>query len=268
MLYKGETVRLLRDIPEVAFPLHFEGTVSDIVRNQAGSPVAVKIEFYRNSKSLVHTIPFDAVELVISSPPPCTGVFWGLQKTSQQLIESAVDAMLDYGFSMREGPNVLQLHYNREERFWEKQDRFFDATGAHVVTAASAWDGCLVAFSGGQRFHLEFHFAGRAAPYVLLHQRYESLEEQRRETHNAMTLMRVLSAVYSALGAECCAMPVAGNWMMDQSWNSLLQQPYFPDFFLLPQSRMPETIPPLYRATQLANRAGSAHRVTGKVQPW
>jgi hypothetical protein len=267
LLYKGETVRLLREISEAALPLHSEGTVSNVVRNEEGYPLGVQVEFYTNSKSRVHTIPFDSVELVLSSAPPCTGVFWGLQKTPQQLLENAMHAILDYGFSMREGLNVLQLHYNREERFWEKQDRFSDATGAHVVTAGPAWDGCLVAFSGRQRFHLEFRFAGRAAPYVLLHERYESLEEQRRETHNAMTLMRVLAAVYGALGAEYCAMPVAGNWLMDQSWNSLLQQPYFPDFFMLPQSRMPETVPSLYRATKLMNERAVLTSLPVKFSP-
>lgn len=250
MLYKGETVRLVREFADPVLPLHAEGTIVDVVRNENG-PWEIQVEFYLNSKYLLHTVPFDSVELVLGTPPGCTGVFWSLQKPPQQFIEDSLNAMLDKNFGMRQGPNVVQLHYNREERFWEKQDRFGDATGAHVATAAATWDGCVVAFSGRQRYHLEFRLAGREAPYILIHQRFESFEEQRRETHHAMSLMRLMLNLYFATGADYCALPVAGNWLMDQSWNSLLQQPYFPDFFILPQSRLPAKIPELYRAMNL-----------------
>jgi hypothetical protein len=38
---------------------------------------------------------------------------------------------------------------------------------------------------------------------------------------------------------------------MDESWDSLLQQPYYPDLFIIPQSKLPRELPPLYRAGKL-----------------
>jgi len=66
-----------------------------------------------------------------------------------------------------------------------------------------------------------------------------------------MLLLRVLLNLYHAMGAECCALPVADNWLMDESWDSLLQQPYYPDLFILPQAKLPAPLPPVYRAQPL-----------------
>ena len=141
MLYAGETVRLIRELPDIPVPLHTEGTVVSIVRNEEGSPLGANVNFYVNSKSLAHMVPLDSVQLVISSTGGCTGVFWGLGKPRQKMIEDVMHVVLDYGFEMREGINVQQLRYNHEDRFWQKQDRLSDPTGAQVVTAAPAWDG-------------------------------------------------------------------------------------------------------------------------------
>jgi hypothetical protein len=189
--------------------------------------------------------------LLIFTTGACTAVFWDLQNVSAALIKDVLHGMLDRGFEMRPGINVVQLHYHQNERFWQQGDQFEDATGARVVTAAPAWDGCIVAFSGPQRVELEFRFRGRD-PYVLLHQPWESYQKQRITTPPAMTLLRLLLDLYGQLEAQCCAIPVAGNWLMDESWNSLLQQPYFPDLFIIPQSAMPSQVPPLFRATRLA----------------
>ena len=252
MLYVGETVRLVRELPELLLPVHTEGIVTRIIRSDEGSPLAAEINFYPNSKSQTHTVPFDSVELVISSTGGCTGVFWDLGKPREQLIESAMNAVLDQGFGMRQGLNGRQLRYNRDDRFWENQDRFSDASGAYIVTAAPSWDGCIIAFSGRERYHLEFRLGGRREPYVLLHQRFETYHEQRQTTHPAMRLLRLMYSLLSALEATCCAVPIADNWLRDESWSSLLQPPYFPDLFIVPESNLPAPLPVGFRSQKLA----------------
>ena len=253
MLYKGERVRLLGDLPEHGLNKHTEGHVVDVHRNNENQPSAAEVCFYAGSQSVTAVVPLDTVELAISSGNSgCTAVFWGLEENSR-LIESAVHRMLDHGFEMRQGLNVMQLNYDRSERFWRDGDRLDDATGAQAVVAGPAWDGCIVAFSGRQRFELEFRLRGRRPPYVMLHQRWETYEEQRLTTPPAMTLLRILLNLYETLRAEYCAVPVASNWLMDEEWRSLLQQPYFPDLFVIPQSQVPAELPPLYRAQRLVN---------------
>jgi len=202
---------------------------------------------------VTETIPFDSLEPVVTQFHGCTGVLWGLAKSAQQIVEEAVHAMLDHGFEMRQGLNVMRLDYHRQDRFWRAGERLSDPTGAHVATAGLSWDGCIVAFSGHQGFHLEFRLHGRRPPYVLLHERYEAFQEQRLSTPPAMLLLRVLLNLYSATGAEGCAMPVAHAWLMDESWDSLLQQPFFPDLFVIPGSKVPAQLPPLYRAQRLTD---------------
>lgn len=267
MFYSGDTVRLVGEISEHAMPAHLEGTVREVVRNEDGGPVAARVEFYINSKYVTQTVPLDSIEPVISSGFGHCGVFWGLQKPPEQFIEDAMNAMLDSGFEMRRGPNVLQLRYNREDRFWGKQDRITDPTGAQVVTNASLWDGCIVAFSGTQRFHLEFRIAGRHGPCVLIHERFEAYYEHRLKTHSAMVLMRLMFRLSGALNATFCAMPVAGNWLMDESWDSLLQQPFFPDFFIVPQARVPDDLPPLFRTQKMTDGSAVLTSLPVKFSP-
>lgn len=251
MLYKGDTVRLVRELPDLKLEKHQEGTVTGIRHSEDGHVLEAEVRFYTGSGALTETLPFDAVELVIEQFHDCTAVLWRLEESPQQIVEQAMHAMLNHGFEMRQGPNVMRLDYSREDRFWRKGERSSDATGAHVVVAAPAWDGCIVAFSGRQRFHLEFRLQGRRPPCVLLHQRYEAYQEQRASTPPAMTILRVLLNLCNATRAECCALPVAGTWMMDESWDSLLQQPFFPDLFLVPRSKVPEPLPPLFRMQRL-----------------
>lgn len=253
MFYQGEKVRVVRALPEFALEKHMEGTVSRVCRGEQGQPLAVEIDFYSTGSRRTVELPLDAVELVIDSAGGCAAVFWRLEKDAPALIADALHALLDHGFEMRQGLNVMQLAYDSASRVWKRGERLSDPTGAQAAVAAETWDGCLVAFSGLQRFTLEFRLRGRRPPYVMLHQRWENYDEQRRTTHLAMTLLRVLLNLFAAVGAESSAVPVASNWLMDEDWDSLLQQPYFPDLFIIPQSKLPEPLPPLYRAQPLVN---------------
>ncbi|MBZ5522575.1 MAG: DUF4926 domain-containing protein [Acidobacteriia bacterium] len=240
MLYTGDTVRLLRELPEPALAQGCEGTVVEIQRSEEGYPLAAVVQFHGHPSRVTAAIPMDALELVIDSVGPCTAVFWGLILPPEEVVEGCMHAMMDHGHEMRGGLNVQRLRYDAEERFWRREEKLRDASGAHVATSAPVWDGCLVAFSGWQRLHLEFRLHGRRPPYLLLHERYEPLEEQRRTTQPAMTLLRLMASIYNAAGADYAAIPVADNWVVDESFDSLLKPPYFPDLFLLPQASIPE----------------------------
>jgi len=255
VLHTGDTVRLVREFPEMKLSKHQEGTVENILRSEDGHILGAEVRFYSADGSTTETIPFDALEPVVTQFHGCTGVLWGLGKSAQQIVEEAMHAMLDHGFEMRQGLNVMRLDYVRQDRFWRARtrDRLSDATGAHVATTSLYWDGAIVAFSGRQNFHLEFRLRGRQPPCVLLHERYEVYQEQRLSTPPAMSLLRMFLNLYSAVGAECCAMPVAHAWIVDESWDSLLQQPFFPDLFVIPGSKVPAQLPPLYRAQRLTD---------------
>ena len=252
MFYKGETVRLLRALPEFDLEKDVQGYIVGIRRGDGGEPLAAELQIFAGGQEVMAEVPLDAIELVISTGG-CTAVLWQLEKIAPALIEEAVHSLLDYGLEMRVGVNIMQLTYNRPLGVWERGEWLSDPTGAQAVVAGSNWDGFAVAFSGPQRYMLEFRVRGRRPPYVLLHQRWEIYEEQRRTTHPAMTLLRLLLALASALEAEFCAVPVAGNWLVDEDWDSLLVQPYYPDLFIIPKYRLPDPLPPLYRAQPLVN---------------
>jgi len=269
MFYRGDNVRLLREIPEVAVPRDSVGSVVDIQRGPEREPLGVIVQFYQGGSAVRLTLPWptDALELVIGPLGGCTAVFWGLAKPPEAIIEGAMHGILDHGYEMREGSNLQRLRYDAEERFWRREERLTDTTGARVVAAGPAWDGCLVAFSGRQRLHLEFRLRGRVPPYVLLHQRYESLAEQRQSTAPAMSLMRLLFNVYAGVGAEYAAIPVADNWLTDENFDSLLRPPYFPDLLVLPRSYVPEQLPPLFRTATLHNQKAILTALPVKFSP-
>ena len=254
MFYKGDSVRLVRGASESGLPQHAEGTVTNVRRDPGGSPVGAEVQFFVEGHSVVAELPLDALELVVTGAGGCSAVFWRLRKSTELLIHEAVSTMLgtpDQGFKMRQGLNLMQLIYDQQNRFWRKGERFSHESGDDVMAAGSGWDGCVVAFSGRQRFELEFRLRGRRLPYVFLHQRWETYNEQRLTTHPAMTLLRILLNLCQALGADCCAIPVAGNWLMDEDWDSLLRQPYFPDLFIIPESSLPAELPTLFRSQRL-----------------
>lgn len=253
MFYSGETVRLLRAIPECALPQYSEGRVTGVQRDQEGAPTAVEIEFYQDSRTVKTEAPFDAVELVIaSSGLGPTAVLWGIEERPEELIAAAMHSMLDSGFLMRDGLNVARLYYDRDERWWKWGEKHTDPAGALVIASGPAWDGCVVAFSGPQRFHLEFRLQGRGQAVILLHEREEARAKQAQTTAPAMSLLKVLMNLWEDTGASCCAFPVADPWLMDEDWRSLLREPLYPDLFLLPEKEIPKGRPEEFRLIRLS----------------
>src|SRR5262249_37021715 len=147
-----------------------------------------------------------------------------------------------------------RLYYDRDERWWKWGEKISDPTGAHVVTSAPAWDGCVAAFSGEQRFHLEFRLQGRGEAVLLLHERNAAYGEQAVKTEMAMTLTRVLMNLFEAVDARYCAFPVADPWLMDEDWKSLLRTPLYPDFFILPEGELPQSVSAPFRVIQLTRK--------------
>ena len=249
-------MRLLRELPESGLPQYMEGTVTAVPQPEDGQPRAVEVRFYRNGEAVDVSLPFADVELVIEQSLLFrTAVFWALQEPRDKLIELAINSLLDRGFLMRDGLNVARLHYDRDDRWWKWGEKMMDPTGALAVTSASAWDGCVVAFSGRQRFHLEFRLCGRGDPVIFLHERDATYAEQVKATESAMSLARVLMNLSSVLGARYCAFPVADPWLQDEDWQSLMRPPLYPDFFMLPEKALPQGLPG-FRCIQLTeNRA-------------
>jgi hypothetical protein len=256
LLYSGETVRLLRELPESALPQYKEGTIAAVPPPTDGESRTVEVRFYRNGEAFTVSLPFADVELVIEQSLLFrTAVFWALQKPHDKLVELAINSLLDSGFLMRDGLNVARLYYDRNDRWWKWGEKMIDPTGALVVTSAPAWDGCVVAFSGRQRFHLEFRLRGRGDPVIFLHEREAAYADQVNATEPAMALARVLMNLSKAIGARYCAFPVADPWLEDEDWKSLLRPPLYSDFVMLPETELPEEIPG-FRAIRLReNRA-------------
>jgi len=252
MFYRGETVRLLRE--ESGLPRYFDGRVAEVRRNEQGEPVSVEIEFYRGAALEKAEVPLEAVELVVDSANlEQTAVLWGLEEPPDRLVEAAMHTMLDSGFLMRDGLNAARLHYDPKDRWWKWGERLMDPTGAQVATASAAWDGAVAAFSGRQRFHLEFRLQGRE-PAVLLHERHAAYEEQARTTAPAMSLMRVLLNLCGAAGARYCAFPVAQPWLWDEDWRSVLRPPLYPDFLMVPEKELPGSISTPFRLMRLTGK--------------
>jgi hypothetical protein len=252
VLYPGETIRLLRDLPESGLPRYFEASVAGVCRNEQGEVTTVEIQFYRDSHLMKAQVALEAVELVVaSSSLEQTAVLWEIEKPPEKLMEAAMHSMLDSGFLMRDGLNVARLHYDRDERWWKWGEKLVDATGAQVVAASSAWDGCVVAFSGRQRFHLEFRMQGRRGPVMMLHERTSTYLEQARSTAPAMALLRILAGLCGAARAGYCAFPVASPWLLDEDWKSLLRPPLYPDLLLMPENELPAGVSAPFRVMKL-----------------
>jgi hypothetical protein len=235
-LYLGETVSLLCDLAEAGLPKDAEGNVVRVVRDELDAAVAAEVSFHSSSRVVVATVPLSALQAVVSrAGQDRTAVFWGMGSPPAQFLEAAMHSILDRGFAMAEGLNVARLYYDRAERCWKLGERTADSTGA-LAASASSWDGAIVALAGYQGFQLECRLRGRGEAALLLHEREVAYTEQTRSVEPAMSLLRVLLNLYVAAGAQCCAFPVAGPWLIDEDWQSLLRPPYFPDFFLLPQT--------------------------------
>lgn len=237
-------MRLVRELPESALPQYTEGRVTAVPPSTEGEPRTVEVRFYRNGEAVTVSGPFADVELVIDrSLLFRTAVFWALQEPRDKLIELAINSLLDSGFLMRDGLNVAQLHYDSDDRWWKWGEKIMDPTGALAATSASAWDGCVVAFSGRQRFHLEFRLRGRGDPVIFLHEQDAAYAEQALATESAMSLARVLMNLASVVSARYCAFPVADPWLQDEDWQSLMRPPLYPDFFILPEKALPQALP-------------------------
>ena len=256
MLYPGDTVRLLRELPETALPQYKEGRVTAVPPPADGEPRTVEVRFYRNGDAVTVSLPFNDLELVIEQSILFrTAVFWTLHEPHNKLVELAINSLLDSGFLMRDGPNVARLSYDRDDRWWKWGEKISDPTGALAVTSSSTWDGCVVAFSGRQRFHLEFRLRGRRDPVIFLHEREAAYADQISATESAMSLARVIMNLSSVIGAQYCAFPVADPWLQDEDWQSLMRPPLYPDFFMLPETELPEGLPGFRGIKLTENRA-------------
>lgn len=249
--YLDETVRLLRQLPGVAVAAESEGTVTAVPQAEAST---VEVRFRTAGGAVQAVVPCDAIEPVISQAGlDRTAVFWGLEMEPEQLMEAALHSVLDSGLTLRAGLNVARLHYDPRERWWKWGERMTDASGARVAAAGHTWDGSIVALSGPERFHLEFRPHGPGQSAVLLHEQDAAYTEQARKTEASMGLARVLTSLYSDIAAEFCAFPVADPWLMDEDWRSLLLPPYYPDFFLLPETTCPAEVPGSFHAARLTH---------------
>lgn len=256
LFYPEDPVRLLRELPESGLPQHKEGRVTAVPPATEGEPRTVQVRFYRNAEQIIVSLPFEDVEPIIEQSFLFrTAVFWTLQKPCDKVVELAINSLLDSGFLMRDGLNVARLSYDRDDRWWKWGEKMADPTGALVVTSAPAWDGCVVAFSGRQRFHLEFRLRGRGDPVIFLHERDAAYAEQIMATEHAMSVARVLMNLSNAIGAGYCAFPVADPWLQDEDWQSLMRPPLYPDFFMLPETALPKELPGFRRIQLTENRA-------------
>lgn len=249
-------MRLVCELPESALPQYTEGRVTAVAPPIEGEPRIAEVRFYRDGEAVTVTLPFDDIELVIEQSLLFrTAVFWALEEPRERLVELAINSLLDGGFLMRDGLNVARLHYDRDDRWWKWGEKMVDPSGALTVTSASAWDGCVVAFSGRQRFHLEFRLRGRGDPVIFLHERDAVYTEQIMATESAMSIARVLMNLTSAVGARYCAFPVADPWLQDEDWQSLMRPPLYPDFFMLPETDLREELPGFREIRLMESRA-------------
>jgi hypothetical protein len=147
---------------------------------------------------------------------------------------------------------VARLSYLRHDRWWKWGDLIRDPSGAQAASLCPTWDGGVVAFSGAQRFQLEFRLKGRSGPCLLLHEREAAYAAQMQDTSAALELARVLMSLCIDTGARFCAFPVADAWLMDEQWTSLMRAPYYPDFLIAPETDFPHDYPQWFRAARLS----------------
>jgi hypothetical protein len=255
VIYPGESVRLARDVPEAGLAA---GAQCELVRivsngNEEGKEASAEVKWYSGGDAHCTILPLDAVEPVLARAcEQRTAVLWGLEKPPQQFVEAALHSLMDAGFLMCSGLNVARLRHDQHERWWKRDEPLADPSGATVATSAHAWDGCVVAFSGQQCFHLEFRLKGRGEATLLLHELDAAYAEQTRTVEPAMNLARVILNLYAAAEARYCCFPVADPWLIDEDWRSLLRPPYYPDFFLLPAAEALSDLPAGFRTGHLA----------------
>jgi hypothetical protein len=253
LFYPDDTVQLIQAMPEHELLTGAEGRVVKASEEKDGQPVTAEIMFYSNSGGTRLTLPAEAVQLSISqSTQQRTAVLWGIELGPQLLVETALHSVLDCGLTMREGLNMAQLSYLRSDRWWKWGDLIRDPSGAQAAALCPTWDGGVVAFSGAQRFQLEFRLKGRRGASLLLHEREAAYAAQMQDTPAALELARVLMSLCIDTGARFCAFPVADAWLMDEQWTSLMRAPYYPDFLIAPETDFPHDYPESFRAARLS----------------
>ncbi len=236
MIEKYDSVRLTRELPEHQLAAGREGTVEQVVRSEDGRILGAEVRFYTQTGAIIPVLPLEVLEPVLANARHRTAVLWELRKPLQQIVESAMGAMFARGFAMDAGLNVVRLHYISRDKWWRWGDPIRVATGGEVLAASSLWDGIAVAFSGWEGFQLEFRPAGQR-PALFLHERDGAFLKQSRETHYAMEFLRLLLDLCAASEAEYCAFPVDTAWLVEGNWPSLLAEPLYADFLLLPPGR-------------------------------
>ena len=265
LLNPGEMVRLLREVPESGLKQDQE---CEVIRPLSGEPHSVEVKFYAGGSPRIVTVLVDAVEPVLSThTEQRTAVLWGLDRVSQEFVGTCLHGLMDQGWTMAAGVNLVRLDYDPQARWWKRGERIADPAGVTIASAAGSWDGCVLAFAGRESFHLEFRLKGRGEPVVLLHERESAYADQARNTAAAMALARALFALSQKAEARCCAFPVADAWLMDEDWRSLLRPPYYPDFFLLPETAVRSPFPADFRVTRLADDRIIASALPVKFAP-
>lgn len=248
MFYPDDKVRLLQDLEEEGLKKGQECQVVSAKTDGAGNSELIEVKFYAGGSSRQIWLPAGHVFSVLSkSSEQRTAVFWSLEKDKEKLIGDCLNAMMDRGWEMMSGLNSVALHYDRSERWWKWGDPVSDPAGAHIAAAGAQYDGCIAAFSGRERFHLEFRLGGRTGAHVLLHEHDDAYWDQAGSTAAATRLAGLLIELYAAADAKYCAFPVADPWLYDEDWNSLFRHPYYPDFFLLPEPMELSNLPSEFR---------------------
>jgi hypothetical protein len=267
VLYPGETIRLVRDLPDAGLAQGTECEVVSAGPAEEGNS-SVEIRWYAAGQARTAPVPLDAIEPVLStSTEQRTAVLWGIESSPPQLVENVMHAILDRGFALSAGLNVARLDYDAREYWWKRGEPLSDPSGAIVATSAHGWDGCVVGLAGEARFHLEFRLKGRRGIALLVHERDAIYQEQVQRIPPAMELAGVLMGLCEAARAGYCAFPVADPWTMDEDWPSLLRPPYYPDFFLLPGGTALPELPAQFRITQLTHERLMATDLPIKLTP-
>jgi hypothetical protein len=261
MFFPGETVRLVCDVPEAALNKGAQCEVGRLLGEQA------EIHYYLGGSTQTATVPLLALEPVLSrSTEQRTAVLWHLENPPEEFLPAALDALRAHGLTIARGANVARLHYDHQELWWKREEAFA-AVVLNTRTIARDWHGWVVAFSGDERFHLEFRLKGRGEACVLLHEREEGYTRQTCNAAEATKLAQVLMDLSQAAGAAYCAFPVADPWLADEDWPALLRPPCYPDLFLLPWTALPKDFPEPFRGARLAGERAIVAALPAKFAP-
>jgi len=60
--------------------------------------------------------------------------------------------------------------------------------------------------------------------------------------------------LWEAAGARYCAFPAALPWLSDEDWRSLMRPPLYPDFLVMPEKELPQSISTPFRLIRLTGQ--------------